>query len=117
MAGQGVNAKVVRWFSDVGHASVLKHDRVVDERGKRAKFVNDDHDRRARGLRIRKGAREGFLAGNVDARHRFVKYEEVRIANERPGDQYALLLPAGQFGDISVDKITNAERVERALCA
>ena len=83
----------------VGDAAVAHHDRPVDQGGQRAELVGDQHDGRAAGLEHRERVRERLLVGQVDAGGRLVEEEQVRGPGQRPGDQGALLLSAGEVGD------------------
>ncbi|MCY1415037.1 hypothetical protein D9M71_305050 [compost metagenome] len=49
------------------------------------------------------------LAGDVDALHRFVEYQQFRFAQQRPGQQYTLHLTAGNALDRAVDDLFGAD--------
>jgi hypothetical protein len=58
--------------------------------------VQDEQDRGALGDLLAQGLREDLLAGQVHTRHRLVHDQQLGSGGEGTGDEYALVLPAGQ---------------------
>ncbi len=53
------------------------------------------------------------LAGDVDALHRFVEYQQLRLAQQRAGEQHALHLAAGNLLQRAVDHMLGADFTQR----
>jgi hypothetical protein len=75
--------------------------------------VRDQHDGGAGGDQTRQRLGERDLAGVVDAGGRLVEHEQLGLAGERPGDEDALLLPAGQRADAVARPVRQADGRER----
>ena len=58
---------------------------------------------------------ERLLVGQVDAGGRLVEEEQVGLAGQRPGDQHALLLAAGELGDAVARPVGQADHLERVV--
>ena len=90
--------------------AVAHHHGPVDQRRQRAELVGDQHDR---GAPVRAAAQrvgEGLLVGQVDAGGGLVEEEQVGLAGQRPRDQRALLLAAGERGDAVAGLVGEPDR-------
>ncbi len=56
------------------------------------------------------------LCRGIHVDRRFVEEEHLRVADERPGDDRPLLLPAREVLDLPVGEIGDLHRLERLLC-
>jgi hypothetical protein len=57
---------------------------------------------------------DGAFRGGVDTGERLVQKVEIGILRQRPGEEHALLLAAGQLADLAVREIAHADPVEAA---
>lgn len=69
-----------------------------DQPAQLGELVQDDDDGHPSVVQARERPGEGLLAGMVDAGHRLVEDEQLRLAHQGAGDEHALLLAAGEHG-------------------
>jgi len=92
----------------------LVHDHgPPDQRPQRAELVRHQQDRPAAGGEPAERGGERLLAGRVHPGGRLVEHQQVGPAGQRPGDQRALLLAAGERGHRVVDAVQQADVGER----
>ena len=101
----------VRLEADPGHGVVVEgqpvvhdpavphHDRAVDQRRHRAELVGHQDDRGTALLEVAQRVGQGTLVGQVDPGVGLVEEEQLGPAGQRPGDEDALLLAAGEVRD------------------
>jgi hypothetical protein len=51
-----------------------------------------------------------FLGGHVDAGERLVEQDDLAFLRQRPGQEHALLLAAGQFADLALAELAMPTR-------
>lgn len=91
MPGPGRKCRTI-----VDHAAVSKYDRALDQILQLTQFMQHGKDGRPLSLEGAQCVRKRSSGLTVNPREWFIQDEEIRIAYQRAGDQYALLLPAGK---------------------
>ena len=59
--------------------------------------------------------RTSWRVRDVDARRRLVHQQQLRAAEQRPGDEHPLLLAARQLADVAVGEVADAEALEHVV--
>ena len=95
--------------------AVAHDDRPVDQRRHLAELVGDQHDGAAAVLELAQRVGERLLVGQVDAGRRLVEEEQVGRADQGPGDERPLLLPAGELGDPGLGLPGQADHADRVV--
>jgi hypothetical protein len=73
------------------------------------------HREAAAGVQLAEQVHRRELGGGVHAVRGLVQHDELRIAHQRPRDERALALAAGQLADEDPGELGDADAVERAL--
>ena len=77
--------------------------------------VGGQHDRDAVLMQVGEQVQHVVPRRDVDAGRRFVQQQQLGLAQQGPGDEHALLLPAGELADVPSGKLGNAQPVEDLL--
>jgi hypothetical protein len=89
--------------------AVLQDYRAVDERSERSSLVQHNQHRLADGHKLSEKFGQRTLGLEIDPSHRFIKYQQVRFAGQRSGDQHALLLTAGKARHVMRQAVGEAD--------
>ena len=114
----GVDAEAHAARGEVGRRPVeqhraLQHDDPVEVVGDRAELVRHQQHRRAvLGREVHERVAEQSLRLRVDAGDRLVEHEQLGIADERLGDEHALLLAAGELAHAAAAQVAERDRLE-----
>ena len=68
--------------------------------GDAVQVVRREDDREAEVVQVVEQVEDVVAGADVDARRRLVHQQQVRIAEQCPGDEHALLLAAGELADV-----------------
>ena len=70
--------------------------------------VGGQHDRDALGVELAEQVQHVVPGGDVDAAGRLVHQQQLRLAQQRAGDEHPLLLAAGQLADVPAAELADA---------
>ena len=74
--------------------------------------VGREHDRQAVGVEVAEQVQDLVAGPHVDARRGLVEEQEVGPAEQRPGEEHALLLAAGELADVPVPEPADPQPLE-----
>ena len=93
--------------------AVLQEDRPLDDVGELTHLVQDRHQGQPLRAQPLKNLGQGLAAGAVDAGQRLIEDEQLGGADQGPGDEKALSLPAGEDLDVVAGPVSQSDGVER----
>src|SRR3990170_1238297 len=83
-----------------GHHPPVQEDGQVEAGGDTGEVMGGDDQRLALVAQVFEVGEHGVLGGGVQARHRLVQEQKVRLLGQRPGEQQAALLAARELPDL-----------------
>ena len=89
-------------------AHVQQH-QPVEIVGRRFQVVVDDDHRLAPRAQLAQQVDDRALGGRIDAGERLVHEVELGVLRQRPRQEHALLLPAGELADLPVGVVGHAD--------
>ena len=93
----------------------VEADEVRQVGGDAVEVVGGEHDRQPVGVQVVEQVQDLVAGAHVDAGRRLVQQQQVGLAEQRAGDEHALLLAAGQLADVAVGQVADAEPVEHLV--
>ena len=94
--------------------AAVEHHRPLGEEPDDAQVVGDEQERQAALVaQVGEQVEHLRLGGEVQRRHRLVEDDDLRVADQRPGDRDPLALPAGELGRVAVGRVAGqADRLQ-----
>ena len=80
--------------------------------GKTVDVVSGEHDRRAVAMKISEQVNNFVTGAHIDTRGWFIENEQFGIAMKGAGEEYSLLLAAGELADVTVFETAESELLE-----